>query len=306
MSDDEMVGLAEIITPAVAQAMLANNPTNRPLTQGLVKRYAEEMKQGRWFNNGQGLIFSPEGELLNGQHRLRALIEANVTLPMFVVRGVPRERFETMDTGRARSLGDILGAQNYENPAQLAAMARVTWNYIAGASLSYNPVKSLLLAFVHRYPYLRDVTAKVAACKPPIPNAPLAAVIFLGNAGHQKFDGAIDEFLEGIKTGQNLAKGDPRLTLRDYLFGAGRNARGVVNSEHAFGATARAWNAWAADRELTVIRAARYPNRRTLPIYDFDSDHFSGIEDIPAKVSAIQEANLSRSPNAPQQARPSA
>lgn len=291
-----MIGSVETITPAIAKAMLSKNAQNRPITNSLVRRYADEMRAGRWNTNGQGIIFTPEGDLLDGQHRLHALVEAGVTVDMFVVRGVPSERFETMDSGRARTVGDVLGAQNYANSNQLAAIARLSWNYIAGASIGYGPSKSALVGFVHRYPYIVDVTSMIASSRAPIPNSPLGAILFLANAGHRRLESQAQDFLEGLKTGENLTKCDPRLTLREWFYAQKVRERGNVGTEIAFAATARAWNAFAQGRELSMIKQLYGPNRRTLPIYDWDPDHFTGVEDVAAKMAAVQEANLSQAP----------
>jgi hypothetical protein len=32
------------------------------------------MKAGLWNNNGQGIVLTPEGKLLDGQHRMAAVI----------------------------------------------------------------------------------------------------------------------------------------------------------------------------------------------------------------------------------------
>jgi hypothetical protein len=294
---DLMIGSVERITPAIAKAMLCKNAQNRPITQSLVNRYADEMRRGRWNTNGQGIIFTPEGELLDGQHRLLALIAAGITLEMFVVRGVPAERFETMDSGRARTVGDVLGAQNYHNSNQLAAIARLSWNYIAGASIGYGPSKAALIQFVHRYPYLTEITGKIVSARAPLPASPLGAVLFLGNAGHRSLEIQADEFLEGVKTGADLCRGDPRLTVRDWFYQQRARERGNPSTEVAFAAIARAWNAYAQGRELSVIRQLYGPNRRTLPIMDFDPDHFTGVEDLSAKTDAIREANLALGPS---------
>jgi len=291
-----MIGSVELITPAIAKAMLSKNARNRPLSPTLIRKYAGEMKAGRWNTNGQGIIFSPDGDLLDGQHRLQALIEAGVSVEMFVVRGVPMDRFETMDSGRARTTGDVLGAQGYSNANSLAAIARLSWNYVSGASLSYGPSKAQLLEFVHRYPYLTDITGRITHARAPIPASPLGAILFLANAGHRHLETQADDFIEGVKTGENLTRCDPRLTLREWFYTQKLRERGTVGPETAFAAIARAWNAFAQGRELSVIKQLYGPNRRTLPIYDFDPDHFEGVEDVAAKMAEIQAANLVQSP----------
>lgn len=251
------------------------------------------MAAGRWNTNGQGVIFSPDGDLLDGQHRLRAVVEAGVTVEMFVVRGVPKERFETMDTGRARTVGDVLGAQSYTNANNLAAIARLAWNYVAGASINYGPSKSALVAFVHANPFLQDITNKVVGARAPLPASPLGSILFLGNAGSQSLLSEAEAFLEGIRTGENLKHGDARLTLREWFYAERARDRGTVGADSAFAAIARSWNAFARGDDLKIIKKISNPNRANLPIFGFSPEHFSGVEDVAARKVAVAEANLS-------------
>lgn len=64
----------EIITPETAKSWLLKNVHNRPLRDGLVTTYATDMANEQWQSNGESIKFSSEGELLDGQHRLAAVI----------------------------------------------------------------------------------------------------------------------------------------------------------------------------------------------------------------------------------------
>jgi hypothetical protein len=59
-----------LVTPQTATLWLdTKNSNNRPVSQSTVDRYAQEMKQKRWVNNGQPVIFGkPSDNLLNAHH----------------------------------------------------------------------------------------------------------------------------------------------------------------------------------------------------------------------------------------------
>ena len=79
----------EKITPEIAAEYLKVNVKNyRKLQRPVMKRYAEDMKAGRWELNGEPIVFDNNGMLKNGQHRLAAVILAGATVEMVVVRGV--------------------------------------------------------------------------------------------------------------------------------------------------------------------------------------------------------------------------
>lgn len=88
------------LTPATAKAWVnvATN-TNRTLRKSRVEQYAADMKAGRWQLNGEAIKFDNTGRLLNGQHRLHAIVLADVTVKMLVVSGLDPNTQTTMDTG---------------------------------------------------------------------------------------------------------------------------------------------------------------------------------------------------------------
>lgn len=102
--------LRATITPAVAAALLANfNTRNRNLTDSTVESYARDMKSGRWKYNGEAIKFSAEGVLTNGQHRLKASVVSGVSFVTDVLTGMEADSILTEDTGKSRSVADVIG-----------------------------------------------------------------------------------------------------------------------------------------------------------------------------------------------------
>lgn len=104
----ELSGGMELITPKDAAYILeSKNKSNRPLRAGTISQYAREMIEGRW-NSGvsDAIAFTVEGELLNGQHRLSAVVQANISIRFFVARNVPKNAFAYMDIGARRTISD--------------------------------------------------------------------------------------------------------------------------------------------------------------------------------------------------------
>jgi hypothetical protein len=104
-------------TPTLAEAILNNNRLNRPLREGRVEKYARDMAAGRWRMNAETIKLTRTGDLLDGQHRMFAVIEAvNLMakgkslppIPMMVVEGLDEDVMPTIDTGAARTFADVL------------------------------------------------------------------------------------------------------------------------------------------------------------------------------------------------------
>jgi hypothetical protein len=100
------------ITPEDAKKYLGKNyQKNRKLRSGVVSRYARDMKNGNWGITHQGIAFNTRGELIDGQHRLAAIVECGEPITMMVVRDVSCASFSHLDLGFNRTTEDVLCAE---------------------------------------------------------------------------------------------------------------------------------------------------------------------------------------------------
>jgi len=102
-----------IITPADAQKLIEHNQHNRPIRDRHVARIANEIKLDRWKFNGDTIKLADTGDVLDGQHRLWAIIMADKPVETIIVNGIARDAFATIDTIRqARTGSDVLALNN--------------------------------------------------------------------------------------------------------------------------------------------------------------------------------------------------
>lgn len=97
------------ITPEQAKQWISNQGYNRKLSPKHVKYLADEIKQGRWRVTHQGIAFGDNGKLIDGQHRLQAIIESGIAVQMQVTFGVPVGQFTILDRGMPRDMSTITG-----------------------------------------------------------------------------------------------------------------------------------------------------------------------------------------------------
>lgn len=114
----------EDITPAMAQEYLTKNVVNRSISQNHVIKLAMDMEAGKFLVTDAGIGFDTRGNLINGQHRLNAVILADKTVRMLVVRDLPPKSMGVMDVDvRRRSLANVLeidgGIEKWGVPAQV-------------------------------------------------------------------------------------------------------------------------------------------------------------------------------------------
>lgn len=118
----------KLITPAVAQRYIdRTHPNQRSVNKMAVARYAAAMKAGRWEHNHQNSVSFQDGLLVDGQHRLHAIIESGVSLWMFVIEYEPGSTVGGIDRTHPRNLGDDLdmaGVTSRGFGRKFAAVAR--------------------------------------------------------------------------------------------------------------------------------------------------------------------------------------
>lgn len=118
------------ITPDMARVMLSHNTKNRKLNQNHVRRLQAAMEAGEWWMNGEAIIFGQDGTLLNGQHRLFAIIASGVSVDVLVVRGINRQAFRTLDGGRVRTTGEVLAMVGEKNANMVAAAVQALISFV--------------------------------------------------------------------------------------------------------------------------------------------------------------------------------
>ena len=69
-----------------------SNNENRFVQQQTVHKYARRMLTNKWSTTGETIKFDPNGNLLDGQHRIWAFLETGLDeMEFLVMHGVPRE-----------------------------------------------------------------------------------------------------------------------------------------------------------------------------------------------------------------------
>lgn len=126
-SNSELVySSLELITPEDAKRMLERTTfRNRPLRQKHVNYLADLISAGFWKINGDTIKLDVRGNVLDGQHRLHAIIKSQRPVTTLVTRGLKTSVFDAIDTGRmVRSDGNVLSIAGQKNTKTLAATVK--------------------------------------------------------------------------------------------------------------------------------------------------------------------------------------
>lgn len=110
------------VTPEMATELLERNGHNRPLSEAHVQRIAGQIRAGKWRFNGDTIKIADTMDVLDGQHRLWAVIEARKPIDTILVYGIAKDAFATIDTMRkTRSGSDILSLIGVDRHAKYTA-----------------------------------------------------------------------------------------------------------------------------------------------------------------------------------------
>lgn len=186
------------ISPPRAAEMLSVNTSSRPLSRSTVRSLAEAMGRGEWLVAHQGIAFDTAGVLVDGQHRLAAVIEADVPVDMTVFTEVEPGTFDVLDTGKKRNAADVLAIEGEKSTTLLAAMVRTSvwqcqnrpdqsWSWGAAGVTNHQIVQTL-----EANPGLRDYVAvadRIAAETGMIKSAAGAAAFLVDRANRGRRPG---------------------------------------------------------------------------------------------------------------------
>lgn len=106
----------QLITPSYAKELLESNIKNRRIKSPVVARYSQDIINGKWKDDTAEVIkISKTGIILDGQHRLLAVIKANMPVYFHIAYGVEDSVIDVLDTGSLRNAPDIFKIEGIKN-----------------------------------------------------------------------------------------------------------------------------------------------------------------------------------------------
>lgn len=247
------------VTPAMAKSWLDNRnlERNRRYSPAIEARYAAEMRAGLWKTTHQGIAFDWDGFLLDGQHRLGAIVKADKPIRLDVRVGCDPGTFDVLDVGHKRAANQLI---QHTHAKIMSAAARflgvidgtIRTGDTRGGVYAMRASTAELLAVVEAWPELGTFAASAVhvRSKGQILAAPHLAV--LAQAARTQYADRIPTWLDGLAYGENLTGTDPRLHLRNRM---AAERRALMTQQHtAYALVMKAWNAYATETAMGVLR----------------------------------------------------
>lgn len=244
----------EEISPAIAEFYLDNfNVQNRNPSNIRVKEYADIMKKGMWYFNGDVIRFDTTGTLIDGQHRLLACVASGVTIDALVIRGIKPKTKCTIDTGKVRTGGDALAIDCGVTSGDAAAIS----SCIKLVNI-YNTNNSLIPSMGGGHSKTNNAETKeiYSNNKEELDNVLLLAkkyktsgslvprgdIMFLMLMFLRKNKELAVPFLDKVLNGENISSTDSEYMLRDILTASKMGVR-KLNRFQVISSVIRTWNA---------------------------------------------------------------
>ena len=252
------------IPPDLAAKWLKRNHINRPLQRRHVVHYVNAIKAGEWDDaNGETIIFSDEHDLMDGQHRLTAVVEAKRTIVSLVVFGVSTKKRGSIDTGAKRQLGDYLGMHSMKNARQLASILATLHAYETGELLSRQRGKSFTSygeadIFCQAHPGIHEACTAAHAVKNILRPSYAGMLYYL----FRQKDAALADIWLGTLHDGHLRPGyEVFLVLRERLL----RKKMLREKLHDLEVVAYCIKAWRAAREGKTIKIFKWHESEALP-----------------------------------------
>jgi hypothetical protein len=204
------------------------NHNNRKIKDQVVRQYSYLMKTNQWKMTAETIKYDRDNNLLDGQHRLAAIVESGVTLWLPVARNVDPEVRSSIDSGCRRSMGDsfrmFLGVTN---GMRMVAAIKMFYMLNTGKQpqlLSYDDCRDIYENNMECFSWME----KSFSGNTMFDNAVIAGSLALA---YKSDNYRITQFAEQLHTGLNLEKGSPILALRDAII----NVKTSRKSRNTFG-----------------------------------------------------------------------
>jgi len=255
--------LRVVVEPDVARQILENNNArNRGVRIRNVKFLTQQIDADRFVYNGESVVWGDDGNLNNGQHRMRSCMEANKAIEVLMVFGIPAETFATYDQVAPRSGSDVLSIDKKQNCGRLAAALRHLDNFSRGRIGDHNSKdtnkrmdNAYVLELFQKYPCIEESVAR-CSCFPRLTRPSLAAALHYLMS---RIDtDAANQFFDIVQHGVNLSReydlkiAESAMNLRAWLERNALSSRKQPQNVIA-NVWIKAWNGYRTGHVLKVL-----------------------------------------------------
>lgn len=247
-----------LVTPEMAEQWLTKNVGNRRIRKAILNRYSRDLAAGRWRENGSSIVIAKNGNLLDGQHRLSAIVQTGCAAYTLVVQNVDPIAQPTIDDGAKRTTSDRLTFRDEVNSHATAAILRRVMLWEEGITFNsgkYQPTSQEQLDFLDANDRVKSAVAAAIHYRRrkllPPSIIGLCWYVFSGLDADQ-----CATFFDRLDDGANLAFNHPITVLRNKLIDLTREP-GRVPEDLLLHYVMKTWNLYRAKKSAQVLRVGQ-------------------------------------------------
>lgn len=256
----------EDIDPVAAKELLVGNTHNRGLRWRVVDTYAEDMRAGAWQENGESIKIAADGTVIDGQHRLHAIVDSCTKQRVLVIRNLPMETQNVVDTGAKRTFSDVLklrGETNYTTVASITRRVDLWQRGMRTTKGNFVASNTQLLATLDAHPDIRLSAEVATSVRSHVPIAASVLGITHWLFSHlptrdsedlAQLGDDVNVFFDRLSDGADLSANHPVYVLRRTATDSANSARSQVNESVMTAYVIKAWNAYRAGRTIGLLR----------------------------------------------------
>jgi hypothetical protein len=243
------------VEPGDAQRLLDEQPPNRPLRESKAIRLGRDMTSGKWRANGEPLILDENGKLLDGQGRCRGSVISGKSFETYIIHGIPRRYFPSVDTGQNRLGADTLALSGAPNYVVASAVCRLALSCLHGSPTGQNARGAITNEQIRDFYKRNSERVDKAITDTQFPGCPLPqsilAYVYMEAVEIDPTKAQL--WAAGIANGENLTAGSPMLLLRNRLIALKGEAH-RLSSYEKLALAIKSWNAFVEDKSVGVLK----------------------------------------------------
>lgn len=253
------VSSLKLITPEIAAEYDKKNKDNyRSKRNTHIERLANDILNYRWTISGQTITFDKNGTLVDGQHRLAAIIRAGVSVPNIVVFNLPSESKLVVDDRPGRTLSDRLGYLEKDHKRILASTLNLAYSVDKNTQKKFSGSHPELIDYLEDHQEIELSVSKYSFRNANSPISPTVASFCHYSFSKISADYA-DEFLSKLIYGNELKKEDPIFILRNFIFDTKRRGS-KIESKFLISYIFQVWNAKRENKKITRQKLVKRMN----------------------------------------------
>jgi hypothetical protein len=247
-----------LITPEYAEKLLKlNKSNNRPLSQSKILQYTEDMISDNWRSGtGETIKISKTNVLIDGQHRLRAIIFSGISVLMHISRGHEVDVFTVLDTGKPRGASDVLSIDNISNANQISATIRACISMSETGLMTTRRIisnREILNLYNQNPIFWQGVTKKTAVWYNAFQTLLSKSIIATMYVTFSKLDIEKSDLFFNQLCGLDTITNNSINVLRNKLiYSVAGSKRIPVNPKVAM--IIKTWNAFRKNKEISILK----------------------------------------------------